>query len=167
MIWYRYPNISPHRKDLSWLPFPDYFTVSCSVPAISGFPAEPGNLEILILSVQVQKWPGICPQKRENLDKTGNLAENLDKTWNVKIYKISILYWDNFFRVLYSCDFRTSLVSAFWCQIVHTITWRMTFLTWTKPGDNLEFYDLNKLGTLHMIYPVMELPLSSWKRLSD
>ncbi len=32
-------------------------------------------------------------------------------------------------------------------KIVHTITWRMTFLTWTKPGDNLEFYDVNKLGT--------------------
>ncbi len=40
-----------------------------------------------------------------------------------------------------------------WClpfgaKIVHTITWRMTFLTWTKHEDNLEFYDLNKLRTL-------------------
>ncbi len=36
----------------------------------------------------------------------------------------------------------------FGAKIVHTITWRMTFLIWTKPGDNLEFYHLNKLGTL-------------------
>ncbi len=41
-----------------------------------------------------------------------------------------------------------------WClpfggKIVCTITWRMTFWTWTKPGDNLEFYDKNKLGTMH------------------
>ncbi len=40
-----------------------------------------------------------------------------------------------------------------WClpfgaKIVYTITWRMTFLTLTKPGDNLEFYDFNKQGTL-------------------
>ncbi len=40
-----------------------------------------------------------------------------------------------------------------WClpfgaKIVCTITWRMTFWTWTKPGDNLEFYDKINLGTL-------------------
>ncbi len=74
------------------------------------------NLEILILSVQDQKWPGICLKTWENLDKTRNLVENLDKTWNVKIYKNSILYWDNFFHVLYFCKYRTSLVSAFWYQ---------------------------------------------------
>ncbi len=43
-----------------------------------------------------------------------------------------------------------------WClpfgaKVIHTITWRMNFLTWTKPGDNLEFYDLNKLGTLYHV----------------
>ncbi len=89
------------------------------VVVFTGFPAEPGNLEtreIWIISVQVWKWPGIYPKKWENLDKTRNFAENLDKTWNVKIYKISILSWDEFFHFLYSCKFRTSLVSAFWCQ---------------------------------------------------
>ncbi len=52
----------------------------------------------------------------ENLDKTRHLAESMDKTWNVKICNISILYWNNVFHVLYSCDFRMHLVSAFWCQ---------------------------------------------------
>ncbi len=106
------------------------------------------KLEIWILSGQVQKWPGICPKKGENLDKTRNIAENLDKTWNVKIYKISILYWDNFFHVLYCWNFKTSLVSAFWCQNCPHYNLENDLLTWTKPGDNLELYDLNKLWTL-------------------
>ncbi len=28
----------------------------------------------------------------------------------------------------------------FGAKIVHTITWRMTFLTWTKRGDNLKCF---------------------------
>ncbi len=32
-------------------------------------------------------------------------------------------------------------ICRFGAKIVNTMTWRMTFLTWTKPGDNLEFYD--------------------------
>ncbi len=28
----------------------------------------------------------------------------------------------------------------FGAKIVCNITWRMAFLTWTKPGDNLEFF---------------------------
>ncbi len=106
----------------------------------TGFSAESGNLEnleIWILSVQVQKWHGICPKKSENLDKTRNLVEHLDKTWIVKIYKISILYWDNFFHVLYSCDFRICLVSAFWCQ--------------NCPHYNLE----NDLFDLHITWNLM------------
>ncbi len=113
----------------------------------SGFPAKPWNLEnleIRILSVQVQKYPGICSKKWENLDKTPNLAENMDKTLNVKIY-ISILYWCNFFQVLCSCYFR---MTPFGAKSVHTITWKMTFLTLTNPGDNLEYYELKILGTL-------------------
>ncbi len=76
---------------------------------------KPGDLNFPEIW-KVQKWSGICPKKWENLDKTRNLAENQDKTWNIKIYKISILYWDNVFHVLYSCEFRTSLVSAIWRQ---------------------------------------------------
>ncbi len=28
----------------------------------------------------------------------------------------------------------------FSAKIICNLTWRMAFLTWTKPGDNLEFY---------------------------
>ncbi len=28
----------------------------------------------------------------------------------------------------------------FGAKIVHTKTWRMSILTWTKSGENLEFY---------------------------
>ncbi len=71
-------------------------------------------------------------QKVWNLDKTTNLAENLDKIWNVNRYKISILYWDNFFHVLYSCKFRIPLVSAFWCQ------------NWSHYNLENDLLDLNK-----------------------
>ncbi len=97
----------------------DRLTKGLLLLGLAGFPTEPWNLEnlaIWILFVQVQKWSGICPKTWENLDRTRNLAKNLDKTWNVKIYKISILYWNNFSHVLYSSEFWTSLVSAFWCQ---------------------------------------------------
>ncbi len=44
------------------------------------------------------------------------------------------------------------LCLPFGAKIVCTITWRMIFWTWKKPwkpGDNLEFYNKNKLGTLY------------------
>ncbi len=45
-----------------------------------------------------------APQsKKKNLDKIRNLAEKMDKTWNVKTYKISILYWDTILQVVCSC----------------------------------------------------------------
>ncbi len=50
------------------------------------------------------------------MDKMRNLADNMDKTWNFKIYKISILYRDKFFKVLYSYNFRMPLASSFLCQ---------------------------------------------------
>ncbi len=53
--------------------------------------------------------------------------KNMNKTWNVKIYNISILYLGNLFQVLYSCNFRMSLVSAFWCQ-----NWEWPFLRSAK-----------------------------------
>ncbi len=64
----------------------------------------------------------------------------MDKTWNVKTYTISVLYWNIFFK---SCA--PVILEFLWCQpfdvnIVHTKNWRMDILTWTKPGDNLEFY---------------------------
>ncbi len=55
------------------------------------------------------------PKKWEYLDKI-YLAENMVKMLTVKIYNISILYWDKFFQVLYASDFWVSLASAFWCQ---------------------------------------------------
>ncbi len=41
-----------------------------------------------------------------------------------------------------------AILERLWClpfgaKIGRTITWRMTFLTWTKTGHNLEFNDLN------------------------
>ncbi len=102
----------------------------------SWLPAEPRyleNLEIWILSVQVQKEPGICIKKWENQDKTWTLAENMDKTCTVQIYNILILYWEFLFQYLYFCNFKTPLVSAFWWHnCPHYITWRMPFLTWTS-----------------------------------
>ncbi len=101
------------------------------------FPFNQGsqqNLEILILSVQVQKKPGIFIQKHENLNKTRNLAENLDKTWNVKMYSISILYWDIF---LCSCNFRMLLGVCLLVPILCSLKpeeWPF----W--PGQILEFY---------------------------
>ncbi len=43
-------------------------------------------------------------------------------------------------------------LECLWClpfgaKIVDTITWRMTFLTMTKPADNLEFYDLKAVNS--------------------
>ncbi len=52
----------------------------------------------------------------QNVRKPGQkrkIVENRDKTWNVKIYNISILYWDNFFHILCWCKFKMPLVSAF------------------------------------------------------
>ncbi len=59
----------------------------------------------------------------------------MDKTWNVKMYNISILYSGNFSQVLHSCNFRTSLVSAFWYH--------------NYPQYNLEngLFDLDKTWT--------------------
>ncbi len=89
------------------------------------------------------------PKKWENLDKTRNLAENLNKTWNAKIYKISILYVRNLFSTCCTpanCEHLWCLpVSAKICSHYNV---ENDFLTWTKPGDNLECYYLNKMGTL-------------------
>ncbi len=129
--WYRtgYPNIKYLFK---------HEPKNVDLHLIQGSQWNLETLEIWILSVQVQKWPGICPKKWDNLDKTRNLAKYLDKTWKFKIYTISILYWDSFFHVLYSFKLERLWCLPFGGKIVHTITWRMTFLTWTKPGDNLE-----------------------------
>ncbi len=34
-----------------------------------------------------------APKSAKNLDKTRNIAEDMNKTWNVMIYYISMLYW--------------------------------------------------------------------------
>ncbi len=67
----------------------------------------------------------------------------MDKTWNVKMYNISILYWAIFsmfyapvIMVILECLWRL----PFGAKIVCTKTWKMTILIWTKPGDNLECY---------------------------
>ncbi len=49
--------------------------------------------------------------KWEILEKIRHFAENM-----LKIYSISILYWENFVQDLCSSDFRTPLASAFWCK---------------------------------------------------
>ncbi len=56
------------------------------------------------------------------------------------MYNISILYLDKCFQVLFSCDFEHLWRLPFGAKMVRNITWRMAFLTWTKPGDNLEFF---------------------------
>ncbi len=76
----------------------------------------------------------LIPKGQKNLDKTRNLAENLDKTWNAKIYK-----------TIFSKFCTPVIVEHLWrlpfgTKIVRNITWRMAFLTWTKPGDNLELF---------------------------
>ncbi len=71
-----------------WRTNPCWFLSFTRMFLNTGFPVEPGNLEnreIIILSLQVQKYTRICPQKCKNLYKR-NLAENMDKTWNVKKY---------------------------------------------------------------------------------
>ncbi len=107
---------------------------------------KPGDLNFILS--RSRNGLEFVPKSEKYQDKTRNLAENLDKTWNVNIYKISILYCHNFFYVLYSCEFRMSFVSAFWCQNCPHYNLENNLLTWRKPGANLEFYDLNKLGTL-------------------
>ncbi len=68
----------------------------------AGFPVEPGHLENLEVLNIICPGPEIAwnvSQKvwtKSHMNKTWNLTENMDKTWNVKIYNISILYWGTF-----------------------------------------------------------------------
>ncbi len=75
----------------------------------------------------------------------------MDKTWNIKIYNILILYWDNVFQVLYSCDFRTPLTSAFWCKNYSQYNLENGFFdldkTWRETWNVLA----KKQGTLCML----------------
>ncbi len=88
-----------------------------------------------------------APQKWEILEKTRKLAENMD--WNINIFIFLILFlniniyitflydiWDSSFQVLCSCEFR----KPFGDKIVCTKSCRMAVFTWTKFGDNVEFY---------------------------
>ncbi len=59
------------------------------VPSGTWKPGKPGDFNFIRPGPEIA-WN--LSQKVRNLDKTRNLAENLDKTWNVNRYKISILY---------------------------------------------------------------------------
>ncbi len=64
----------------------------------------------------------------------------MDKTWNVKIYTFQY-YIETFFAKFHAPVILEHLERLpFGGKIVHTKTWRMAILTWTKPGDNMEFY---------------------------
>ncbi len=107
------------------------------VPSGTWKPAKSGDLNIICPGLEIA-W-NLSPKVRKPEQNKKTLAENLDKTWNVKIYNISILYRDNFFQVFYSCDFRTHLASAFWCKNCLQYNLENGFFDLDKPGDNLEF----------------------------
>ncbi len=81
----------------------------------------------------------LVPTSAKTLTKK-NLAENLDKTWNVKIYTIFIFYLRIFSKFCTPTIVEYLWHLPFGANIVCTKTWRMAILTWTKPGDNLELY---------------------------
>ncbi len=100
----------------------------CRVPSATWKPGKPGHMNFIC--------PG--PERAWNLPKTvrkpGQNKKLSRKTWTkpglLKIHNISILYWDKF------CA--SAILERFWdlpfgATIVCAETWRMAFLTWTKP----------------------------------
>ncbi len=87
------------------------------------------------------------PKKWENLDITRHFAKK-------KRIKPGILRYTTFqyyIQAIFSKFCTPAILKHLWClpfgaNIVLTITWRMAFLTWTKPGMLL----LKKLGTLYL-----------------
>ncbi len=67
----------------------------------------------------------------------------MDQSGIVKIYSISILYWDNVSKFYVYAILECPWCLPFGVKIVHIQIWRMAFLTWTGPGDNLNFYGKN------------------------
>ncbi len=93
----------------------------------------------------------ICPGQ----EMAWNLSQKVRKPGQNKKFsrKPGMLRYKKFqyyIETIFSMFCSRANLEHLWClpfgaKILHTITWRMTFLTWTKPRDNLEFYDLNKL----------------------
>ncbi len=70
---------------------------------------KPGDMNFICTS------PEIALNLFQKVRKPGQnkkFCRNMDKTWNVKIYNISILYW----KFLYSYNFRSPFASAFGSQ---------------------------------------------------
>ncbi len=55
-------------------------------------------------------------------------------------------YFQYYIETKFSKFFTPVILEHLWHHLrfgaksVHNITWRMAFLTWTKPGDNLECF---------------------------
>ncbi len=75
------------------------------IPRRTWKPVKPGDLNFICPGPEIA-WNLFQKVRKPGQNKT------LDKTWNVKIYNISILCWDNFFQVLYPCNFRMPLAYA-------------------------------------------------------
>ncbi len=112
------------------------------VPIRTLKPGKPGDLNFI--------YPD--PEMDWNLSqKVRKLGQN--KAFSIKPGMLRYTKFQYHIETMFSIFCTCANLEQLWClpfgaKIVHIITWRMTFLTWTKPGDNMGFYDLNKLGTL-------------------
>ncbi len=109
------------------------------VPSGTWKPGKPGDLNFICPGPEIV-WNLSQKVRKPGQSKKFRRKKPLDKTWNVKIYNISMLYSGNFSQMLYCCDFRTSLVSSFWCHNCPHYNLENGCMTWIKPGHNLEFY---------------------------
>ncbi len=62
------------------------------------------------------------------------------KTWNVKIYTFQYYIETKFFQVFTPVILEHLWRLHFGATFFRNITCRMAFLTWTKRGDNLNFF---------------------------
>ncbi len=103
----------------------------------SGFPMEPGKPGDFNCICPGPAITSILPQQVRKLRQNKKFSRRQESNLECNI---QILYWNKFLKCC------TPLVlECLWClpfgaKIVCIITWRIAFLIWTKPGNNLVFY---------------------------
>ncbi len=123
---------------VSYCQFRNWYCIRKKINRVHPYSREPGKPGDLNL---------ICPGPEIAFNLSQNVRKpRQNKKFSIKPGMLRYAKLQYYIQTNFSTFCAPANLECLWClpfgaKIVYTITWPISYLTWTKAEDNLEFYD--------------------------